>query len=223
MMMKRVAILVLALLPVGASAQGVPLRTAPASGITVTGHGSIRVPVKTLQFLATARGNVDETATLAAMRAAGIVDPSMGPLGSTVSANQPTMLRGTIPNATQQKLERVALAAAEFVRQHAGTAFDNVSFIPRLDDCGTPEQAARTAAFAEARRKAEAIASLAELTIDGVQSVNETGGCPTTPDAPQFGSNGPLDLGTLTTSVMVSETITFAVSPAANGARRRTL
>lgn len=221
-MTKRVAVLALALLPVGANAQGVPPRGI-STGITVVGHGSVRVPVKTLQFIATTRGNTDEAAVLAAMRAAGVVDPSMGPLGASISTSQPTMLRGTIPNATEEKLEHIGLAAAEYMRQHPGTTVDNVTFAPRLDDCGTPEQAARTAAFAEARRKGEAIAALAGLAIDGVQSVNETGGCPATPDAPQFGPSGPLDLGTLTTTIAVTDTITFAVSPAASGARRRPL
>ena len=221
-MMKRVAILALTLLPVGASAQGAPPRAVPAAGITVTGHGTVRVPVKTLQFIATTRGNTDEAAVLAAMRAAGIVDPSMGPLGSSVSANQPTMLRGTIPNATEQKLEHVASAAAEYVRQHPGTTIDSVTFAAKLDDCGAAEQGARTAAFAEARRRGDAIAALAGLVIDGVQSVNEFGGCPAT-DGPQAGPSGPIDLATLTTTIGVTETITYAVSAAENGARRRPL
>jgi uncharacterized protein YggE len=233
MMIKRVAILVLALLPVGANAQGGPPRglpaaqgmppsAAPSAGITVIGHGSVRVPVRIVTFAAMTRGNADEASVLAAMRAAGIVDPSMGPPGSMISANQATMLRGTIPGATEAKLDQVGSAAAAYVRQHPGLTIENISVAPRLDDCGTPEQTARTAAFADARRKGEAIAALAGLSIDGVESVNESGGC-LAPDLPQFGPANGFDLGTLTTSVSVNEVVTFIVSPAPSGARRRTL
>ena len=223
MMTKRVAVLALALLPVGASAQGVPQQPVPASGITVQARGSIRVPVKTLQFIAVARGNVDEASALAALRAAGVVDPSMGPLGSSISTNAQTVLRGTIPGATSEKLEHIGNAATDYIHQHPGTTVESISFVPRLDDCAAAEQAARTAAFAEARRKGEAIAALAGVSIDGIRSVIETGGCPVPPEPPQFGQNTGFDLGTMSTSVAVNDTVTFAISPAAGGERRRTL
>jgi uncharacterized protein YggE len=222
-MMKRVAILSLALLPVGASAQGLPQQPVPASGITVQGHGSVRVPVKTLQFVAVTRGNVDEASVLAALRAAGVVDPSMGPLGAQVSANAPTVLRGTIPVASSEKLEHIVKAAGDYVHEHPGTTVESISFAPQLDDCAAAEQAARTTAFSDARRKGEAIAALAGLSIDGVRAVTETAGCPVPPEGPQFGQSPGFDLGALTTSVSVTDTVTFAVGPAATGARRRTL
>jgi uncharacterized protein YggE len=224
-MTMRLAVLFLALLPIGASAQGpAPLvsRSSPA-GISVVGHGSVRVPVKTLQFVAATRGNADEPAVLAAMRAAGVVDPVVGPAGSVLSNNQVTMLRGTIPDASPAKLEHIGLAAADYVRKHPGTSIDNVNFFPRLDDCNASEQSARTAAFADARRRSEAIASLAGLTIVGVQAVNETGGCPAPADLPQLGPGVPFDLATLTATVSVYDNITFEVTPAVNGARRRPL
>jgi uncharacterized protein YggE len=222
-MMKRVAILALALLPVGASAQGLPLQPIPASGITVQGHGSVRVPVKTLQFLAVTRGNVDEASVLAALRAAGVVDPSMGALGGQISVNAPTVLRGTIPVASSEKLERIGKAATDYVREHPGTTVESISFAPRLDDCAAAEQAARTSAFLDARRKGEAIAALAGVSIEGVQAVIETAGCPVQPEGPQLAQSPGFDLGTLTTTVAVTDTVTFAVSPGTNGARRRTL
>jgi len=222
-MMKRFAVLALALLPIGASAQGIPPRAVPAAGITVMGHGSTKVVVKTLQFVAMTRGNADEPAVLSAMRAAGIVDPSIGPAGSSISNNQPTMLRGTIPNASREKLQHIATAAAEYVRAHPGSSIDNVNFFPRLDDCAAPEQVARTAAFADARRKGEALAALAGLSIDGVQSVSESGGCPVVSDSQQFGPGTQFDLGTMTTTIIVYDTVTFGVAPAGNGVRRHTL
>ncbi len=228
-MTKRLAVLALALLPVGASAQGVPrtialpgVRAQPA-GITVQGHGTSRIAVKTLQFFAMTRGNAEEGPVLAAMRAAGIVDPSVGPAGSSISSNQPAMLRGTIPGATHEKLDRIAKAAADYLHQHPGASIDNVNFVPRIDDCDAVEQTARTAAFADARRRAQAIASLAGLSIDGVEAVNETGGCPVVSDAQPFGQNVPFDLGTLSATISVFDTITFSTTPVVPGARRHTL
>lgn len=223
-MIKRVAILVFALLPVGASAQAlpVPVRTGPPAGITVVGHGSLRVPVQTLQFTAFTRGDVDDAAVLAALRAAGVVDPSIGPAGASVSSNAGTVLRGTITAVTREKLDRIAHAAADFVHQHPGSSVDNVTFAPRLDDCSKPEQAARTAALADARRKAQAIAALSGLSIGGIDAISETGGCPALPDGPPAGPGLPFDLATLTTMIAVYDTVTYAIAPP-NGARRRTL
>ena len=62
-------------------------------------------------------------------------------------------------------------------------------FSARLDDCAQPEQTARAAAFADARRKADAIAALAGVSIDGVATVNENGGCPATVD-PSYAGQG---------------------------------
>jgi hypothetical protein len=209
-MIKRVAILVFALLPVGASAQAlpVPVRTGPPAGITVVGHGT--------------RGDVDDAAVLAALRAAGVVDPSIGPAGASVSSNAGTVLRGTITAVTREKLDRIAHAAADFVHQHPGSSVDNVTFAPRLDDCSKPEQAARTAALADARRKAQAIAALSGLSIGGIDAISETGGCPALPDGPPAGPGLPFDLATLTTMIAVYDTVTYAIAPP-NGARRRTL
>jgi hypothetical protein len=213
-MIKRVAILVFALLPVGASAQAlpVPVRTGPPAGITVVGHGSLRVPVQTLQFTAFTRGDVDDAAVLAALRAAGVVDPSIGPAGASVSSNAGTVLRGTITAVTREKLDRIAHAAADFVHQHPGSSVDN----------SKPEQAARTAALADARRKAQAIAALSGLSIGGIDAISETGGCPALPDGPPAGPGLPFDLATLTTMIAVYDTVTYAIAPP-NGARRRTL
>ncbi len=221
-MMKRFMVLALALLPIGASAQMVPVRNGPPPGITVMGHGSVRVPVGALQFSAYARGNVDEPAALAAMRAAGVVDPSIGPAGSLVSSNQGSLLRGTITGVTRAKLEQVGRAAADFVRQHSGVSIDNVNFTPRLDDCSKFEQTARTAALTDARRKAESIAALAGLSLGAVDAISETAGCPALPDGPPNGPNMPFDMASLTTWISVFDTVTYSVAPA-NGARRRTL
>ena len=223
-MKKVLALLSVLLLPVAASAQVVPRVLGLEPGITVQGHGTVKVPVKTLAFVAFARGNVEEKAALAAMRAAGILDPSLGPAGSTIGrGNQSSMLRGTITGVTEEKLEKIGLAAADYARQHSDVTIENISFAPRFDDCAANEDAARAAAFADARRRAQAVASVAGLSLDGVVAVSESGGCPTIPDGPQIQAAGQsLDQGTLTATVTINETVTFGVA-AANGARRQPL
>lgn len=232
-MMKRFAILALVLLPLAASAQA-PVRmpvvgagsgTTGIAGIAVSGNGSARFAVKTVSFVAYVRGPADEQGALAAMRAAGIDDPVIGPVGSNVSFNGPgnTTVRGTVRDVTAAKLERIGLAAAAYVRAHPGVFVDNVNFAPRLEDCAAHEEIARKAALAEARRKAQAIADLTGVTIEGVLSVSEGGGCPAPPTEGQIGSGGPFDVSTLSTTISVYENVTFSIVQGGNSVRRRTL
>jgi hypothetical protein len=155
------------------------------------------------------------------MRAAGIEDPSIGPPIPRVSSGSPVLVRGTVRDVTHAKLERIGAAAAAYVASHPGAVVDNVGFVPRLDDCAATEQAARAAALAEARRKADAIAALAGLSIDAVAAVSESGGCPSFDNA--FNGPGQFDLGTLTTTLTVTEYVTYAISPGTPSTRRRTL
>jgi hypothetical protein len=222
MMKKRLAVLALVLLPLAASAQQpVPLR------VPLAGPGTVRFPVKTISFIAYVRGPADEAGALAAMRAAGIDDAVIGPVGSNISlsgqnGSGATSLRGTVRDVTPAKLERIAQAAASYVRSHPGSAVENVNFAPRLDDCIPHEQTARAAALTDARRKAQAVADLAGVTIEGVLSVGESGGCPVSSEPP-FGNSGPFDISTLTTTVTVFENVTYSIVQGSPAARRRTL
>lgn len=222
-MKKRLAVLALVLLPLAAGAQAPIPRFPSAGGITVSGYGAVRVAVKTVQFTAQARGVVDEASALAALRAAGVEDPVLGPNGARMSSGSQVLVRGTIRAVTHAKMDRIGDAAAAYVVAHPGTSVDNVVFFPRLDDCAQSEQTARAAALADARRKADAIASIADVSIDGVATVNENGGCP---NAPEPGYGGPglnFDIGTLTATIVVNEYVTFAISPGTASTRRRTL
>lgn len=231
-MTKRFAILALVLLPLAASAQ-VPTRLpvigagagAPAiPGIAVTANGVARFTVKNVSFVAYVRGPADEAGALAAMRAAGIDDPVIGPVGPNLSFSGPgnTMVRGSVRDVTAAKLQRIGEAAAAYMRAHPGSAVDNVNFMPRVDDCIAHEEAARKSALAEARRKAQAIAELAGVTIEGVLSVAESGGCPGSPDG-SYPNGGPFDVSTLTSTISVYENVTFSIVQGGNNVRRRTL
>lgn len=220
--MKRLlGVAVLAMLPLAADAQVPPRTIGLEPGITVQGRGAVKVPVKTVQIVAFARGNVDEKSVLAAMRAAGIVDPSLAPMGSVIVANGSQTLRGTIPSVTLDKLNHIGMAAADYIHQHPGTTVESINVLPRFDDCAVHEQAARAAAFADARTRAQAIAGLAGMTISGVRAVAESGGCPNAAGEAQMGNQN-LDLATLTATISVYESITFETGSAV-ATRRRTL
>jgi hypothetical protein len=222
-MKKRVAIAVLVLVPLAASAQ-VPVRgTGGAGGIVVMGRGVVRTPVKVLRFMAQARGPADERSVLAALRSAGIDDPVIGPPGPNVwvGSNSPTAVRGTIRDVSQAKLAKIGLAAADYVRAHPATLLESIQLTPRIEDCAPIEQAARLAALGDARRRALAIAAASGVTLDAVVAVNENGGCPIESD--QFNSSQQaFDLGTLSTTVTMFESVTYAIG-SGEGSRRRPL
>ena len=215
----------LALLPLAASAQ-VPLQARPGApatpaGITVQGHATVRYPVTTVQFTAQVHGVADEAAVLAAMRAAGIDDPVVGPAGSQIYRGNQSTLRGTIRDVSRAKLDRIGQAAAQYVGSHPGAALDGVNLFATAEDCVAHEQAARTAALDDARHKGDAIAAHAGVTIGGVAAVSESGGCPFGPDGTGGFGSAQLDLGRLTANVTVLETVTFSITTVTGPSRRR--
>lgn len=222
-MLKRFTVLGLVLLPLAASAQ-VPARVLPGTppaGITVQGRGVARFPVKDVQFVAYARGNGDEESVLSALRAAGVENPSIGPGGPQMSANSPTMLRGIVRDVSHAKLDALRRAAAAYALAHPGVVLDSVLFSMPSDACPPHEQEARAAAIADARRRAQALAALAGVALEGVVGVSETGGCP--PVETFAGPQSALDLGTLTSNVVMTETVMFAIVPASGSLPRRPL
>jgi len=202
-MKTRLAILAIILLPLAANAQGGPVpRGSGIGGISVQGTGSVRIPVKTVQVAAQVRGVIDEPGALAALRAAGVEDPVFGTNGPRIGSNTQLFVRGAIRAVTRAKLDHIGEAAVAYMAAHTGTTIDNVMFSARLEDCAQPEQTARAAALADARRKADAIAVLAGVSIDGVATVNENGGCPATGES-GYGGQGQLDLGALVPRALI--------------------
>jgi uncharacterized protein YggE len=131
-------------------------------------------------------------------------------------------MRGTVRNVTRAKLDALGRAAVAYMAAHPGAALDSVSFTVPSEACAAHEEEARGAAIADARRRAQAIAALTGVVIQGVTYVSENGGCPLTSE----GFNGPpaqLDLGTLTSTVVMNESVTFAIAPASGSLPRRPL
>lgn len=226
-MKKLLAVAALVLLPPAASAQVPILRSgmpAAPGGITVQGHGAVRYPVKTVQFSAQVRGAADEAGVIAAMRAAGIDDPVVGPAGAQLSRGNQSVLRGTIRDVSRAKLDRIGAAAAQYIAAHPGAALDGVNIFATPEECAAHEPGARSAAWDDARHKADAIAALTGVSVDGVAAVSEAGGCPygIDPSMGGFGS-AQLDLARLTAYVTVIETVTFSITTATGPVRRRPL
>jgi Protein of unknown function (DUF541) len=200
-------------LPAGARAQAPALRLPPLadttrlSGISVTGSGAGDIVARTINILAFVRGgNTKDADILAAMRAAGIDNPTISAGNSFVTANSPTQLRGTIHNATRERLDAIGRAAGAYVVTHPGTAIDSVQFLGVAADCSAVEERAREAAFAEAQRRAKAIAAIAGVVIGQPLSVNESGGC--------FSGNSggtAVDAQTLEMHITVYEYVTFSI------------
>ncbi|HEX3466294.1 MAG TPA: SIMPL domain-containing protein [Candidatus Elarobacter sp.] len=226
-MLKRGVVLGLVLLlPLAASAQvPIPPRAAAPSGgggISVQGHGTVQFAVKDVQFTAFARGNADEASVIAAMRAAGVENPAVGSMSAQISRGSPTILRGTVRDVSQAKLEALGRAALAYATAHPGVAIDSINFSVPTAACAPHEEAARSAAIADARRRAQAIAALTGVTLEGVTGVYELGGCPPETDRSQ-GPPGPFDVMSLTSFVTVTEYVTFAIAPASGSMPRRPL
>ena len=76
-------------------------------------------------------------------------------------------------------------------------------------DCPAIEARAREAALADARRRAEAIATNGSVRLGERTTVVEGGGCPR---PGPFGGAYAIDTETLSMSVPVSETVTYAIA-----------
>ncbi|HYZ14847.1 MAG TPA: SIMPL domain-containing protein [Candidatus Acidoferrum sp.] len=189
----------------------------PSSGITVVGASIQRVPVRDVRFIAFARGAADQQAVLDAMRGAGITDGSVTSAQGVVVGGNVAMLRGTITQVSRAKLDAIGAAAAAYVRAHPGASIDNVQLFAAASGCEEMEGKARTAALAEAHRRAEAIAAGSASRLGVVTGVDEGGGCPASGDS---GNGLPVDASSLTTSVTVTETVTYAIVPPSGSLRR---
>src|SRR5271166_2670346 len=172
----RIALLLLVLSLAGAGAESAQLaREAPRDGITVTSRATVRVPADGIRFevnLSGSLGDADEDAVLSSLRAAGVESPQMI-YPSIVSANSPTIVRGTLRNPTRERVEALGKAALSLLAAHPNLKLQTLGAAPFLDDCAKAEEQARRQAFDDARRRASAIAALAHVSAAQILSVTE--------------------------------------------------
>jgi hypothetical protein len=199
-----------ALLPSAAGAQPFGLARM-VSGMTVRGRGSTVVHVQKVWFAAQVRGSASESDVRGVLQSAGVTDVTVGPDQPRIYPNAPTTVRGLVSaDLSPAKIAQLGALAVAFVRNHPGTALDGVTFTPVIEGCEAVEGSSRRRALLDARRKAVAIAEASGAALGSVVGIDEVGGCPGDP-SPYLNTASPVvfDLGALTATITVSETVTY--------------
>ena len=168
--------------------------TAPEHTISVSGTGRVilapdvadlRLGVsiqRTTVKAARADAATAMTAVIAALKNAGIADKDIQTSAISLqpqydysnNSSQPRLTGYFFSNsvaATIRDLDKLG-DAIDGALAAGATTLDSVSF--RVDDQTKAESQARAAAMADARKKADALASAAGVTISGVSSISET-------------------------------------------------
>lgn len=205
---------------------------AASVGITVNGHGVVRRrpdAIRFTAFLAPQRDGVAAAAaaqTLAdALRKNGATDVRTGtPVAGAIGPGAPVTIGGVLRGADETKARDFALRVAA---ASPGVVVQNVSYGPIADDCDAEEARAIQVAFADARRRASAIAATAAVQLGAPTALSEPvvfmPGCATRPDTRPVPMNGGFgEGGGLDVYVDVNLTVTFAIT-GEGGARRRPL
>jgi uncharacterized protein YggE len=206
--MKRVLASLIIVVPLAASAQTSP------QGITVTGNGSASAVVSSaiVRVSMNRFAGDDGSYMVSRLKAAGVADAVAEP--TMAGGPQLIVVHGHLTGLTKAKLDAVTRAASQFGSNvppqfAALVALSGVHYYGLATDCPAIEQRAREAALADARRRAEAIAANGAVHLGERLTVVESGGCPR---AGPFGGTFAIDTDTLSMSVPVSETVTYALT-----------
>jgi hypothetical protein len=203
-------------------------------GITEQGRGVVSLPADRLRLTIRSFGNL-------APRTPG-ASPAVGTLDDVEKAVVETMRANGIPDARVEMpvLGNIAMND-QFVGTIAKPTHDSVSAIEtrilsslppavlpflrnvqvqgtlEVDDCSAAIDRARIAAYADAHKRAEALASAAGTHLGGLIGASETdqtGGCPSASNGyPYYGNNGNETLEKTTVDVSVTLNATFALRP----------
>ena len=209
-------------------------QTSPRGTIVVSGTGRVAVDpdVADLRLgVAVSRPTVEAarsaaaeamTAILAAVTAAGVAQRdvrttlvSVQPRYDYRDGKAPTLVGYDLTNIVEVTARDLAGLGAiiDGALSAGATSLDGLSF--RVDDPRDAEHAARTAAVAEARSRAEVLAEAAGVTIAGVADIVE-GGAPATCPQPKAARMLAADAGTPveagTTEISVTVTVTFRIA-----------
>ncbi|MBD5633883.1 MAG: SIMPL domain-containing protein [Candidatus Eremiobacteraeota bacterium] len=222
----------------GASAQQAPVvrGLTPAGGITVTGRGTASVAPDrarvTIQLFAgvgvAGTGTIPvEDASNAlrdALRANGVFDArEVLPSGSISLRGASPAIVGTVAKPTRDRLEAIAHGVANAIPAKFAPMFSNGQLQIALisDDCSPDEARAERAAFADARERAQRLATIAGLHLGAVIAIAEpqsfqAAGCPSKPDAVEANGNAGQPFtnayGPLVLPIVINETVTFAIA-----------
>ncbi len=162
-------------------------------------------------------------AILAAVEAAGVARRdvrttllSVQPRYDYRDGKAPTLTGYDLANVVEVTVRDLAIlgAVVDGALSAGASSLDGLSF--RVDDPQEPERAARTAAVAEARARAEVLAAAAGVTIAGVAGIVEGGPPPAWPQGKAARmtlaaeASTPVEAGT--TEIAVTVTVTFRIA-----------
>jgi uncharacterized protein YggE len=208
--------------------------TSPRGTIVVSGTGRVAVDpdVADLRLgVAVSRPTVEAarsaaaeamTAILSAISAAGVARPdvrtsllSVQPRYDYRDGKPPTLVGYDLANVVEVTARDLASLGAivDGALSAGATSLDGLSF--RVDDPREAERAARIAAVAEARSRAEVLAEAAGVAISGVADIVEGGPPPTWPQpkaARMLASDAGTPVEAGTTEISVTVTVTFRIA-----------
>lgn len=201
-----------------------------ASGITEQGRASVVLPADRLRLVVRTYGappanatpataaaaTVAETSVVDTMRSNGIPDAHIveAVLGN-VGAND--QIAGTITKPTRERVAGIERRIVAALPATILPALRNVNLdgMLEVDACAPAIDRARSAAYADARKRAESLALAAGTHVGGLQSaseVDQTQGCVDFGNAPSFNNSGQGAFdGTIAVGVIVNAT--FAIRP----------
>lgn len=202
------AALLLAAIPLAAGAQ---LASPAPQTIVVDGLGGAGGPVSGAIIVALVRGGgTDLPGLQAALSKVGIVEVVAD--NTFLSHNGLAVgIRGRLPVLSVAAVATATDAVRSYVQAHRGASVVRIVFQGLAVDCPPIAASARTAALADARARADAIAQGNGRHLGSVVSVTEHGGCP---PGGRLGSAGyAIDPQTLTMSVSIKESVIYAMAP----------
>ncbi len=203
-------------------------------GITEQGRGVVSLPADRLRLTVRSFGNLAprtpgasptagtlddvEKAVVDTMRANGIPDARVAtPVLGSIAMNDQFV--GTIAKPTHDSVAAIETRILSSLPPVVLPFLRNVQVQGTLeaDDCSAAIDRARIAAYADAHKRAEALASAAGTHLGGLIGANETdqtGGCPSPNNGyPFYGNNGNDTLEKTTVDVSVTLNATFALRP----------
>lgn len=196
-------------------------------GITVVGRAAVRVRPDVVRF--TARFSLRptsmdallsqvDTVTQGFVQAgvdANAISREIGPLFAPQMQNQGIELtvNGTSRPAPVAQLAGMYARVMTSLNPISGVTFQSFNAIYGLQDCASGEEQARAAALADARRRAQAIAHDAGVTLGELLNASETSLGPVSCNVVQPGvQNGSLDMSPQPmVSVNMQITVTYSV------------
>ena len=214
-------------------------RRSELGGMTTTGRATVnaapdRMRIEVYNFqpfappgqpqLATVRPDEAVTDALDAMHKAGIVNArAVRPLFPSGNNNAAPAIVASIEKPTRERVEALVALVIGGLPRNIASILGNVQVQSGLeiDDCSTAETRAMTAALADARARAEAIAKATHLHLGRTIAIDArptypVNGCATKPDVarPQgIGFNGgfPSSYGPLVVAVSATVTVTYEI------------